>query len=73
MVTTQAKTSFARTRGIANALKQAMKPKGLIACITQTISPGGRLDKYWANFLRSLHCRSAHFNLTPFRSDIINR
>jgi hypothetical protein len=44
MVTTQAKTSFAKPLGIADAFKQAMKPKGLIACITQTTSPVGRLD-----------------------------
>ena len=46
--------------GIAKTFKQATKPKGLIACITQTTSPVGRLDTYWPNFLRSPHCRSAH-------------
>jgi hypothetical protein len=65
--------SFASPLGITNLLKQAMKPKGLIACIAQTTSPVGHIDKYLSNFLRSLHCRSAHSNLTPFRLDIINR
>jgi hypothetical protein len=66
MVTTQAKTSFAGL-GIASAFKQAMKSKGLIACIAQTTSPVGRLNKYLSNY-----CGTAHFYLTAFRSDVIN-
>jgi hypothetical protein len=44
MVATQAKTSFAGPLGITRVFKQAIKPKGLIACIVQTTSPVGRLN-----------------------------